>query len=533
MANIIKLGKTEDIVSVIQRIKNLQENEVIFELEKGALLLGSSANLKLMKRTGETMGKKITVKTDDEVGRLLAIKAGVLAGQSADDMRKIAPKSAGAVNSASVSDIKPKAKATVESASVQPLQPVAKASPAVLPKKFRLNFKFGTAAKIAGVVVAVLLLAIIASAIILPKANITIYARSEPINRDFEIKVDKNITAPDIENSVIPGMVVTKEVSQTKNFIVTGKAVSGTKASGTAQLYNFTKNTLTLKASTTTLIDASGKKYFFTKDATGLRPTGGTQSQPDQKTLTAPISIIAEEPGDTYNIPAGTKLEIKNAALGNKPEVYAITASDIAGGASTSQTALTQQDLDNAVTKMAEDLTAAAQTELAKDEGAGSSKLLVSGIKQEILAKTANRNVGDQVENFDMTVIARLTGLSFKEDDVRNIVNQKMQAFVSEDKYLVAGAKENLTEEYKSFDLDLGTGMLAVHYETLAAFKIDTTGLAKLLAGKKASEIKEILLSKPEIDSVDIKLSPFFAKSAPRVNGKIFINTLLSNTAAQ
>jgi hypothetical protein len=67
----------------------------------------------------------------------------------------------------------------------------------------------------------------------------------------------------------------------------------------------------------------------------------------------------------------------------------------------------------------------------------------------------------------------------------------------------------------------------------LAAFKIDTTGLAKLLAGKKASEIKEILLSKPEIDSVDIKLSPFFAKSAPRVNGKIFINTLLSNTAAQ
>src|SRR5438067_377179 len=98
---IIKLGKKDDIVAVVKQIKNLRDKDVIFELEKGSLLLKSSENLKLMKRTGEALGKKIQVSTDDEIGRILAKKAGVLAGNLDIKMPK-------GLSRVSRSDVKPR-----------------------------------------------------------------------------------------------------------------------------------------------------------------------------------------------------------------------------------------------------------------------------------------------------------------------------------------------------------------------------------------------------------------------------------------
>src|SRR3989344_2423684 len=79
---IIKLTKREGIPSVNKRIKNLPEDEVVFELGAGHPLLSNSNNLKLLKRAGEVAGKDIKVKVpeNDEMAKILAHKAGVLYG---------------------------------------------------------------------------------------------------------------------------------------------------------------------------------------------------------------------------------------------------------------------------------------------------------------------------------------------------------------------------------------------------------------------------------------------------------------------
>ena len=152
-------------------------------------------------------------------------------------------------------------------------------------------------------------------------------------------------------------------------------------------------------------------------------------------------------------------------------------------------------------------------------------------MKVEILAKTANKNVGDAVDTFDMTLIAKVTGLGFKSDDVNSLVTAKINQVLSSDKYLLDNAQKQFTAEFKSIDIPSSHGVLAVHFNTTAAYKVDATNLVKILAGKNEMEIKEILLSKPEIDNVSVAFWPkWLTHKAPRFNGKIEIKTELSQT---
>ncbi|HYC79897.1 MAG TPA: hypothetical protein VEC17_02630, partial [Candidatus Binatia bacterium] len=168
------------------------------------------------------------------------------------------------------------------------------------------------------------------------------------------------------------------------------------------------------------------------------------------------------------------------------------------------------------------------EQEITADTNNPSVKILTNAVKSEVLAKTANKNVGDAAENFDMTIIARLTGLSFNEQDVKTLVLEKINSVLSEDKYLLQDGKQDLQTSFKTVDVDKGTGVLAVHFETIAAYKVENTNLSKILSGKNAVEIKEILMTKPEIDRVDVEFSPFFVNKAPRFNGKIYIKTVQS-----
>jgi hypothetical protein len=275
----------------------------------------------------------------------------------------------------------------------------------------------------------------------------------------------------------------------------------------------------------------NGKKFLFTKDITGLRPTAtigtGADAEVDSSSLIPPVSLIAELPGEDYNIAANTKFNIVNAALGNQ-NVYGVDTSAFAGGSTKTVKIVSQQDLDNAAASMTNSIAAQAEEDL-KSENTGSDvKILPTGITKEVLAKTSNKNAGDTADAFDMTMIAKISGLSFKETDVKELAKNKITSVLSDDKYLLTDAQDSIIANFKSLDLTRGTGVLSVHYETIAAYRVDTTNLSQLLAGKNANEIKEILLTKPEIDRVDVEFAPFFVNKAPKLNGKIYIHNQLS-----
>src|SRR3989344_4237094 len=534
MAKLIKLNKKDDVASVIKKIKDLKDKQITFILESGSVLLANSANLKLLKRTGEALGKKVRVQTDDELGMVLAAKAGVLDAteeESAAVLRNLKHHvQAHPINDMINDSILPRSTSSlheIKRAAISSLGTIPSISSKFMPKN-RIKMTRWKKLTLSGIVAVILL--ILVTVILLPQASIVVYARSEPVTRDMEISVDKSVNASNSTSLTIPGKVISREMSKTETFDTTGKKQVGTKASGSVTIYNFTKNTLTLKASTTTLV-ANGKKYFFTRDATGIRPTGrigsGNDQEVDQTTLVAPIPIIAENPGADHYLPLNTKFEIKNTALGNNPNVYAQNEKAILGGVSKEITVLSQEDIDKATLTLTENIIETAEDDL-KKESSEDQRLITTGTTKEILAKTANKNVGDEVDKFDMTMIARISGLTYDEKNVRDLIVEKIDSVLSDDKYILEGAEQIVNARFKSLDLANGKGLLSIHFETSIAYKLDEKDLAQDLAGKNAFEIKELLLSRPEVDRVDVKFSPFFVNRAPKFNGKIYISSRVS-----
>ncbi len=519
---IIKLSKKDDIASVVKQIRNLRDKEIMFELEKGSTLLRSSDNLKLMKRTGEAMGKKILVTTDDEIGRVLAKKAGVLKDASEVKMPKVQQRVARSDIKPRFSDIMDPHKAAVKkvvasAAKVMENVSLPKLSFAgAAPSSLKI-IRNSPSTKYFVIGILILVIGFLALAVVLPKASITIFARSEPVYRDLEVNLDVAAKSMDTSKLVVPAQSVTKEVSQTKTFPATGTSAGGQKASGSVTIYNQTPYTLTLKAATTTLVSGT-HKYVFTKDVAGIKPNGQT----------GPVGIVATAGGDGYNLAAGTKLEIVNQALGNL-NVYAQTVGALSGGLAGSGKSVSQEDLDRARLSLINDIITQAETDLTADQGQ-TVKLLTSTNNQEVLASTANKNVGDTAESFDMTVIAKVGGLAYHPDDVLNLVKAKINEVMSSDKYLVDGPNNSIQTAFKAIDLVNGRGLMTVHYETVAAYKVNASNLAPVLSGKNESEIKEILLSKPEVDSVNVIFWPaWLVHKAPWLNGKITITTELSH----
>jgi hypothetical protein len=75
----------EEITSIIEKFRRTQSAEVFIVVPKGALLIQSIINLKLLKKEANDSGKEILIITQDKLGKMLIEKAGITVGQKLSD----------------------------------------------------------------------------------------------------------------------------------------------------------------------------------------------------------------------------------------------------------------------------------------------------------------------------------------------------------------------------------------------------------------------------------------------------------------
>lgn len=81
----------EEIISAVGRLRKSGQGENVFIFPKRALILQSIVNLRLLEREAKKLGKKIIVVSQDEGGRKLAEKAGLLVEEYQDQALQTAP----------------------------------------------------------------------------------------------------------------------------------------------------------------------------------------------------------------------------------------------------------------------------------------------------------------------------------------------------------------------------------------------------------------------------------------------------------
>ena len=89
MNKVIYLESDEEIISIIDRLKNISEEKVALVVPVGALIFSSAVNLKLLKEEARKQKKDISIVTTDGAGRNIASQLGFTVYEDLSDAREI------------------------------------------------------------------------------------------------------------------------------------------------------------------------------------------------------------------------------------------------------------------------------------------------------------------------------------------------------------------------------------------------------------------------------------------------------------
>jgi len=89
MNKVIYLESDEEIISIIDRLKNIEEEKVALVIPVGALLFSSAVNLKLLREEARKQKKDVSIVTTDGAGRNIASQLGFTVYEDLSDAREI------------------------------------------------------------------------------------------------------------------------------------------------------------------------------------------------------------------------------------------------------------------------------------------------------------------------------------------------------------------------------------------------------------------------------------------------------------
>ena len=246
MSEITYLEASEEITGVIDRLRHLPTKVATLVVPKGAVLLQSLVNLKLLERQAKALGKEVRIVTSDRMGRHLAAQVGLPVYASLDDLQ-----SGRLSTEAQLGDIvhpthHPVGEAVpVEvgtSGQVQPASP--EPTPLRPSRRPRLLALFHLPAGrrkrvilIGGGVLAFLLLLLL-FIFILPTATVALTPKADPLEIEQEVLVDTSARAVSISPIVIPGKSGERTLEGSSTQAATGQKNAGAKAGGSVTVKN-------------------------------------------------------------------------------------------------------------------------------------------------------------------------------------------------------------------------------------------------------------------------------------------------------
>lgn len=561
MHDIIYLEPDEEITSVIDKLKVLNPNIKTLSLviPKGATILQSVVNLKLLRKECEALEKDLSIVTQDRIGRNLASQAGFtvfdnvnsthpsiepsrpqpkteeiieldLTGRKENEEK--APKgipvhrydesqtakSQFGIFETNTVDQAPIEDSTPPTSSYKPSFTESKESENIsLPKIPISSSKFSKKKKILiAVGIVVLIILGVLTYFYYPRATITLAVKGDPFEQPVQINVDNNINKVDENSKSIPGLLVDAEQEGGKKFTATGKKEIGEKAKGTISVSNDSGTAQSVAAGTQFKSDG-GLTFVATSSANVPGATATVDSGGNViKTLgKADVTVEASDPGDQYNIAPG------NFTVVGKSMLTGRSTAAMTGGLSKQLTIVSQNDLNNAKNELSGEVSKTLHDQL--KQKAGNNKIIDSAIGDEVLSSSSNKNVGEEADQFEMKVKVKSSTISFLENDYRQMVVKALEGFVPQDKELVLSSGDEISTTASDVDISRGKIKLNGNVKTKLAPKIDQISLKNSLKGKSSSDAENIIKINKNVESVNISFRPSWFKKVPSFTRNISI----------
>lgn len=340
----------------------------------------------------------------------------------------------------------------------------------------------------------------------LSQALIVVKPSLEPVSSEFNVLVKSGTTLT--EEGIAATLVSTEveiEKSSQSELLAEGEAQPAT---GKVTLKNTSNNPQPLVA-TTRLLSESGVLFRLTKAATV--PANGEID----------ADVYADQPGKGGEI-APSRFTIPGLNQTRQQEVYAQSTAAMTGGTKATYR-VTKKAIDEAVELAKERVITQAKTQL-QAAGTNPESFMAGGQWVNITSQAVEPEEGADAQTFTVTIKATVAFVVGNETDLLEIAQKELYGTTSLGYELSSSDEGSFKYTIENFDASQKSAQIRV---TLSGVRRISTNNPLLdpsnFVGQKPDAVKEQLEADPGIESVEIKLRPFWLRRIPRLVDHIYV----------
>lgn len=518
---LLYLEADDEITAVVRRLRAADLGRVVVVAPGRSRATSSAVALRLLARAAEADGRDLAI-VGDALTRSLATDAGIPAYATVDEARRAdGPAAAAAATSPHASIHVVRGPATEDTAptlaaapgpigSDELTRPVPVARHPRRPPQARRAARRLPAALLAALGL-LLVGAVVAGAVLLPAATITIAARTEPIG-----PLAATLSFPDAARD-------TGTVEATATVTATDTYETLEPASGSVLLFNWTFFPVSVPAGT--FVAAGEQAYATQSDVVVPR----AMLTPDGRIAAGDVgvAVVAAAPGPAGNVAANAINVVVNESIDDQlggvpenPEPRVLNPEPTGGGVDEAGPSITQADVDAAVSLLREEL-----GDLRNDATAGEpGEIVLEVARAEPVVTGADGLAGTQ-DQAEAEITGRLAWetLRVAESEVREAAEERLRA----DPDALPAGQELVPGSARAEVIGAEAAADGLQLEVLvtgaSVAMIDTEAVAERVAGLAPDDAREELR---DIGQATVDLWPGWVATVPELTSRVEVRVV-------
>lgn len=351
----------------------------------------------------------------------------------------------------------------------------------------------------------------------LPKAEITLWVKSDILQKELTITLDPKLTTVDKEKLIFPAETIEEIIEGEKNTPATGIKLIGEPARGEVVIYNSTLSEKTFDEGTI-FIGPQGIKFTLEEKVT-VASRSGTAAEPIPGKSRGKLKAV--EIGAQGNLAAGTEFVIGNFS---KSDFVAKNEEDFSGGTSREITVVSKKDQEKLLGELERELKEKIIEKLR--EKVSSGKIMIEeSVTTKILEKKFDKEIEEEGDTLHLKLKIEAKALSFSEEELRKLMEEEISKIIPEG-FEYRPEESEFAFEVKKTPKEEGGVSLIVHLKAHLISHLDIEAIKGNLLGKSPSIVQSYLGTFPGIERFEVKITPHFPSkivTLPRVSKNIKI----------
>lgn len=362
-------------------------------------------------------------------------------------------------------------------------------------------------------IIIIIIIGIFLSYIFLLKATVSLSIKPKTVEQNQDITFSTKAST-DFAKNIISAETVETTLDGKITHAATGKKEIGEKAKGSITILSALNKEQTFAKGTKVI--SSNDLTFVLDETVKIASSSGLS---DVKTVKT--AVVAGNIGKEFNLPSGTKFTVDAFSAS---EVEAKNDSAFSGGSKKEVNVVSKKDVSDAITELTKNLEEKAKTSMEENVDK-KNKLLPLILDSEFSQKSTDKKVDEEAETITISGNVTYTGMSYKEDDVKEFSKELVKDKIKDDSFIEEDISYEAAEGKKKSNNEVTT---TIHAKVFLLPKLEKEDIATKISGKSFPEAEKFLQKIPQITNVSIKLSPnlpFFPNILPRLSKNITIVT--------